>query len=61
MLAVGCLIPLVTLVIGAGLGSYFGGINGGYWGSGVGFLVGLLIVVAGLGALTRALSAKRGN
>jgi hypothetical protein len=54
MLAVGCLIPFVTLVIGAGVGSYFGAVHGGYWGAGIGFGVGLLIAVAGVIVLDRA-------
>ena len=58
MLAIGCLIPFVTLAIGAGLGSYLGGIHGGYWGTGVGFGVGLLIAVAAMVILERALARK---
>jgi hypothetical protein len=58
MLAIGCLIPLVMLAIGAGLGSYLGGIHGGYWGAGVGFGVGLLIAVAAMVILERALAGK---
>jgi hypothetical protein len=58
MLALGCLIPLVTFAIGAGLGSYLGGTSGGYWGSGVGFGVGLLIAIAAMVILERALAGK---
>jgi hypothetical protein len=58
MLAIGCLIPFVTIVIGAGLGSYLGGIHGGYWGAGVGFGVGLLIAVAAMVILERAPAGK---
>jgi hypothetical protein len=58
MLALGCLIPLVTFVIGAGVGSYLGGTQGGYWGAGIGFGVGLLIAVAALVILDRALARK---
>ena len=49
MLALGCFIPLVTFVVGAGLGSYLGGTQGGYWGAGLGFGGGLL--AAGLAML----------
>lgn len=56
MLAIGCLIPFVTLALGAAIGSYFGDIKGGYWGAGTGFLAGLLlagIAVAVLGRMRR--------
>ena len=58
MLALGCLIPLVMFVIGAGVGGYLGGIHGGYWGAGIGFGVGLLDAVAALVILERALARK---
>jgi hypothetical protein len=54
MVAIGCLIPLVTLAAGAVLGSYLGAIQGGYWGAGIGFCVGILIAVAGMIILDRA-------
>jgi hypothetical protein len=54
MLAVGCLIPFMTLVIGAGLGSYLGNVQGGYWGAGLGFGAGVLIAIAAMILLDRA-------
>ena len=48
MLALGCFIPFVTLAIGAGLGSYFGDVRGGYWGAGGGLGAGILLVAAAL-------------
>jgi hypothetical protein len=53
MLAIGCFIPVVTLIIGAGLGSYIGDVRGGYWGAGAGLGVGILIVAAGFMLLDR--------
>ena len=53
MLAVGCLIPFMTLVAGAVLGSYLGEARGGYWGAGIGFGVGLVIAAAGIVLLGR--------
>jgi hypothetical protein len=53
MLALGCFIPFVTLIVGAGLGSYIGDVRGGYWGAGAGLAAGLLIVAAGFGILDR--------
>jgi hypothetical protein len=58
MLALGCLIPLVTFAIGAGVGSYLGGVHGGYWGAGLGFVGGLLVAVAALLILDRAIARK---
>jgi hypothetical protein len=54
MLAVGCLIPFMTLVIGAGLGSYLGNIHGGYLGAGVGFGTGVILAVIAMILLDRA-------
>jgi hypothetical protein len=54
VLAVGCLIPFALLAVGAAVGSYIGNINGGYWGAGVGFLAGLLVVVAGFVLIDRS-------
>jgi hypothetical protein len=54
MLALGCFIPFVTLVIGAGLGSYLGDVRGGYWGAAAGLAAGILFVAAGFALLNRA-------
>jgi hypothetical protein len=61
MLAVGCLIPFVTLILGAGLGSYLGDVRGGYRGAGAGFGVGIVIAVVGMIVLDRARNAKPRN
>jgi hypothetical protein len=53
MLAIGCLIPFVMLVIGAVLGSYLGDVRGGYWGAGAGAGLGCLVVFAGIAILGR--------
>lgn len=49
MLAVGCIIPFVTVAIGAGLGSYLGDIHGGYIGAAAG--LGAAIVIFAVGFL----------
>jgi hypothetical protein len=54
MLAIGCLIPFVTLALGAVMGSYLGAVHGGYWGAGIGFCTGIVIAVAGMIVLDRA-------
>lgn len=53
MVAIGCLAPLVLLVLGGLLGGYFGGAHGGYWGAGIGAGAGLLILLAGMLVLGR--------
>jgi hypothetical protein len=53
MLAIGCLIPFVTLVLGAAIGAYVGGDHGGYWGAGIGFAAGLALAAIGLFLLDR--------
>ncbi len=53
MLAIGCLIPFATLVIGAVTGSFWGGARGGDWGAGIGLALGGLVAVAGVAALGR--------
>ena len=53
MPAIGCLIPLVTLVLGAGVGSYFGDIRGGYIGAGAVLAAGLLAAVIAVFVLGR--------
>jgi hypothetical protein len=54
MLAIGCLAPLVLLVVGGVLGGYLGGAHGGYWGAGLGAGLGLVVLLAGMFVLGRA-------
>jgi hypothetical protein len=54
MLAVGCFIPFVLLAVGAGIGSYFGDVRGGYWGAAAGVAAGIVIVTAGFALFGRA-------
>jgi hypothetical protein len=56
MLAVGCFIPFVLLAVGAGVGSYFGDIHGGYLGAAAGLAAGIVIVAAGFLLLNKARS-----
>ena len=53
MLAIGCMIPFVSLALGAGIGSYLGKIQGGYWGAGLGFGAGLVVAIAAMALLGR--------
>ena len=43
---IGCLFPLLLLLIGGAVGAELGGVNGEYWGGGLGFAVGMAMVVA---------------
>jgi hypothetical protein len=54
MLAIGCLAPLVLLVVGGVLGGYLGGTHGGYWGAALGAGLGLVVLLAGMFVLGRA-------
>lgn len=53
MLAIGCLVPFVTLALGAAVGSFAGGIHGGYWGAGIGAAIGLVLAAVGFFFLDR--------
>lgn len=53
MLALGCLMPLVLLVVGALLGSAIAGQHGGIWGSIIGFASGVGILLGLLWAMQR--------
>lgn len=53
MLAVGCLVPFAMLALGAAIGSYEGGVHGGYWGAGVGGCGGILLAVIGFFVVER--------
>jgi hypothetical protein len=54
MLAIGCLAPLVLLVVGGVLGGYLGGTHGGDWGAALGAGLGLVVLLAGMFVLGRA-------
>ena len=40
MLAVGCLVPVLLLAAGAGIGGLVGGTFAAAWGAGIGFILG---------------------
>jgi hypothetical protein len=46
MLAIGCLIPVLTLVAGGAIGFAIGGASAPLWGGGAGFVIGLVLLVA---------------
>jgi hypothetical protein len=48
MPALGCLIPFVLLIGGAGVGGAIGGTTYAIWGGAAGFVIGLLGALAGL-------------
>jgi|KBSSwiStaDraftv2_1062776.scaffolds.fasta_scaffold1418042_1 hypothetical protein len=54
MFAIGCLIPLVLLAVGAVAGGLLGGTTAGLWGGAGGFVVGVVAMVAVLGLFERA-------
>lgn len=54
MLAVGCLVPFALLGLGAAVGSYIGADQGGYWGAGIGFAAGLVLVALAFWLLERS-------
>jgi hypothetical protein len=53
MLAIGCLLPIVFLAVGAVAGAFFGGVRGGTWGTGIGFAVGCVALIGLLAVLGR--------
>jgi hypothetical protein len=53
MLAIGCIIPFITIAIGAGVGSYLGDVHGGYIGAAAGFTAGIVVFAAGFLLLNR--------
>ncbi len=54
MFAIGCLIPLVLLAVGAVAGGLLGGTTAGLWGGAGGFVVGVVAMAAVLGLFERA-------
>ncbi|MBS0643954.1 MAG: hypothetical protein JSS43_29180 [Proteobacteria bacterium] len=43
----------MLLALGAAIGSYLGDIRGGYWGAGLGFAAGVVLVAGSLAVLNR--------
>lgn len=41
----GCLVPLLLLVLGGAVGVVIGGNTGGLWGAGAGFVLGCAVLV----------------
>jgi len=54
MPAIGCMIPLVLLILGAGAGGAIGGTVFALWGGLAGFVIGLLGALAALRAFEHA-------
>ena len=54
MFAIGCLIPLVLMAVGAAAGVLLGGMTAGLWVGAGGFVVGLVAMLALLGMFERA-------
>jgi hypothetical protein len=54
MPAIGCMIPLVVLIVGAAIGGAIGGTTFAVWGGLAGFVIGLLGALAALRAFERA-------
>jgi hypothetical protein len=54
MPAIGCMVPFVILIVGAGIGGAIGGTTFAVWGGLAGFAIGLLGALAALRAFERA-------
>ena len=54
MLAIGCIVPFVLMLAGAGIGAAFGGDRGGLIGLVAGFLIGAAAMGIGLWTFERA-------
>jgi hypothetical protein len=54
MPALGCLIPFVQLLVGAGIGGVIGGTSYAVWGGVAGFAIGLVGALAGLRLFERS-------
>ena len=51
---IGCLIPMLALAAGGGVGALIGGRHGGYWGGGIGFSIGMVLLVGVFYAIANA-------
>ncbi|HEY2621484.1 MAG TPA: hypothetical protein VGI78_29400 [Acetobacteraceae bacterium] len=54
MPAIGCLVPFVLLLVGAGIGGVIGGTKFAIWGGVAGFAIGLVGALLALRAFERA-------
>jgi hypothetical protein len=54
MPAVGCMIPFIVLIVGAGIGGAIGGTAYAVWGGLAGFVLGVLVALVALRAFGRA-------
>jgi hypothetical protein len=45
MLALGCLLPVITLVAGGAIGFAIGGASAPLWGGGAGLVIGLVLMI----------------
>ncbi len=52
--ALGCVIPFVLTIIGAGVGGMWGGSHGGIWGAVAGLVIGIVAMFAVLWGFERA-------
>lgn len=50
----GCLIPIVFLLLGGGVGAALGGTNYALWGGAVGFVIGVVAALAAIWLFDRA-------
>jgi hypothetical protein len=54
MAAIGCLLPFALMLLGAAIGQLAGSATVGYWGMGIGFLVGAVLAGLAFRLLARA-------
>jgi hypothetical protein len=45
MLAIGCLLPVLTMIAGGAIGFAIGGASAPLWGGGAGFAIGLVLMI----------------
>jgi hypothetical protein len=51
---IGCLVPVLLLLVGGRVGGLVAGENGRIWGGSIGFLIGIAAFVVLIGLLARA-------
>jgi hypothetical protein len=54
MVAVGCIVPFILMLLGAGIGAWTGGDRGGLIGLVAGFLIGAAVMALGFWSFERA-------
>jgi O-antigen/teichoic acid export membrane protein len=52
--ALGCVIPFVLTIVGAGIGGMWGGSHGGIWGAVAGLMIGIVAMFAAWWGFERA-------